>query len=199
MKKHKSSILAQQSGFTLIELIVVMTISVLLLLISGLGIGTFFRTYKELTAWTKLQQDALNCLNIIKNGVPVGMGTDVEYIGVVNAVTMELTNTTTNVATGSKVTPPSALDIYKFDNAHFYLYNGAVRCTYVHHGVQAASPLYVFPKEEDLDDIIIDKFLFTKVNPEQNVYVVQVELDARIKTGADRYRMVKFKTKMAKK
>ncbi|HOD60346.1 MAG TPA: prepilin-type N-terminal cleavage/methylation domain-containing protein [Candidatus Syntrophosphaera sp.] len=199
MKKHKSSILAQQSGFTLIELIVVMTISVLLLLISGLGIGTFFRTYKELTAWTKLQQDALNCLNIIKNGVPVGMGTDVEYIGVVNAVTMELTNTTTNVATGLKVTPPSALDIYKFDNAHFYLYNGAVRCTYVHHGVQAASPLYVFPKEEDLDDIIIDKFLFTKVNPEQNVYVVQVELDARIKTGADRYRMVKFKTKMAKK
>lgn len=199
MKKHKSSILAQQSGFTLIELIVVMTISVLLLLISGLGIGTFFRTYKELTAWTKLQQDALNCLNIIKNGVPVGMGTDVEYIGVVNAVTMELTNTTTNVATGLKVTPPSALDIYKFDNAHFYLYNGAVRCTYVHHGVQAASPLYVFPKEEDLDDIIIDKFLFTKVNPEQNVYVVQVELDARIKTGAYRYRMVKFKTKMAKK
>ena len=199
MKKHKSSILAQQSGFTLIELIVVMTISVLLLLISGLGIGTFFRTYKELTAWTKLQQDALNCLNIIKNGVPVGMGTDVEYIGVVNAVTMELTNTTTNVATGLKVTPPSALDIYKFDNAHFYLYNGAVRCTYVHHGVQAASPLYVFPKEEDLDDIIIDKSLFTKVNPEQNVYVVQVELDARIKTGADRYRMVKFKTKMAKK
>jgi len=199
MKKHKSSILAQQSGFTLIELIVVMTISVLLLLISGLGIGTFFRTYKELTAWTKLQQDALNCLNIIKNGVPVGMGTDIEYIGVVNAVTMELTNTTTNVATGLKVTPPSALDIYKFDNAHFYLYNGAVRCTYVHHGVQAASPLYVFPKEEDLDDIIIDKFLFTKVNPEQNVYVVQVELDARIKTGADRYRMVKFKTKMAKK
>ena len=199
MKKHKSSILAQQSGFTLIELIVVMTISVLLLLISGLGIGTFFRTYKELTAWTKLQQDALNCLNIIKNGVPVGMGTDVEYIGVVNAVTMELTNTTTNVATGLKVTPPSALDIYKFDNAHFYLYNGAVRCTYVHHGVQAASPLYVFPKEEDLDDIIIDKFLFTKFNPEQNVYVVQVELDARIKTGADRYRMVKFKTKMAKK
>jgi len=199
MKKHKSSILAQQSGFTLIELIVVMTISVLLLLISGLGIGTFFRTYKELTAWTKLQQDALNCLNIIKNGVPVGMGTDVEYIGVVNAVTMELTNTTTNVATGLKVTPPSALDIYKFDNAHFYLYNGAVRCTYVHHGVQAASPLYVFPKEEDLDDIIIDKFLFTKVNLEQNVYVVQVELDARIKTGADRYRMVKFKTKMAKK
>ena len=199
MKKHKSSILARQNGVTLIELIVVMAISVLLLLISGLGIGTFFRTYKELTAWTKLQQDALNCLNLIKNGVPVGTGTDTEYIGVINAMTLELTNTTTNVSTGLKVIPPSASDIYKFDNAHFYLYNGAVRCTYVHHGVQVASPIYVFPKEEDLDDIIIDKFLFTKVNPEQNVYVVQVELNARIKTGADRYEMVKFKTKMAKK
>ncbi|MCB5245233.1 MAG: prepilin-type N-terminal cleavage/methylation domain-containing protein [Candidatus Cloacimonadaceae bacterium] len=199
MKKHKASILAQQSGFTLIELIVVMVISVLLLLISGLGIGTFFRTYKELTAWTKLQQDALNCLNLIKNGVPVGPGSQMEYIGVTNAVTMELTNTTTNVSTGLKITPPSSYDIYKNDYAHFYLYDGAVRCTYIYHGVQAASPLYIFPAKEDLDDIIIDKFKFTKVNPEQNVYVVQVELDARVKTGADRYRMVKFKTKMAKK
>jgi hypothetical protein len=69
----------------------------------------------------------------------------------------------------------------------------------VHRGVQVASPLYIFPKKENLDEMIVDKFLFTKVNPDQDVLVLQVELHARVKTGANRYRSVKFTTKMAKK
>ncbi len=197
--RFKTSLLGRQSGITLVELIVVMAISVMLVLTAAVGIGTFFRKYKELTAWADLQKDALDCINLIKNGVPVGSGDNMEYYGVANALKLQLTNTTTNTSTGLRITPPTDKGLDTPDYAHFYLYDGVVRCAYVHHGVQAASPLYVFPKQENLDDMIVDKFVFTKVNPDQDLLAVQVELHARIKTGADSYRAVKFKTKMVKK
>jgi len=176
-----------------------MAISVMLIFVAAVGIGTFFSKYRELTAWAELQKDALDCLNQIKNGVPVGNVQDMEYYGVANALRLRLTNTTTNSATGLRVTPPTDKGLETPDYAHFYLYDGAVRCTYVHRGVQVASPLYIFPKQENLDDMIVDKFLFTKVNPDQDVLAVQVELHARVRTGEDKFRAVKFTTKMVKK
>jgi prepilin-type N-terminal cleavage/methylation domain-containing protein len=195
----RNSLLGRQRGVTLAELIVVMAISVMLIFVAAVGIGTFFRKYRELTAWAELQKDALDCLNQIKNGVPVGNVQDMEYYGVANALRLRLTNTTTNSATGLRVTPPTDKGLETPDYAHFYLYDGAVRCTYVHRGVQVASPLYIFPKQENLDDMIVDKFLFTKVNPDQDVLAVQVELHARVRTGEDKFRAVKFTTKMVKK
>ncbi|HOY85197.1 MAG: prepilin-type N-terminal cleavage/methylation domain-containing protein [Candidatus Cloacimonetes bacterium] len=195
----RNSLLGRQRGVTLAELIVVMAISVMLIFVAAVGIGTFFSKYRELTAWAELQKDALDCLNQIKNGVPVGNVQDMEYYGVANALRLRLTNTTTNSATGLRVTPPTDKGLETPDYAHFYLYDGAVRCTYVHRGVQVASPLYIFPKQENLDDMIVDKFLFTKVNPDQDVLAVQVELHARVRTGEDKFRAVKFTTKMVKK
>ncbi|HOR02946.1 MAG TPA: prepilin-type N-terminal cleavage/methylation domain-containing protein [Candidatus Syntrophosphaera sp.] len=194
-----NSILGRQRGVTLAELVVVMAISVILIFAAALGIGTFFRKYRELTAWAELQKDALDCLNLIKNGVPVGNAQDMEYYGVANALNMRLLNTTTNSSTDLRIIPPTDKGLETLDYAQFYLYDGAVRCRYVHRGVQVASPLYIFPKKENLGEMIVDKFLFTKVNPDQDVLVLQVELHARVKTGANRYRSVKFTTKMAKK
>ncbi len=198
-KKFAYSILGRQRGVTLAELIVVMAISVMLIFVAAVGIGTFFRKYRELTAWAELQKDALDCLNLIKNGVPVGDAQNMEYYGVANALKMRLTNTTTSSATGLRITPPTDKGLETPDYAHFYLYDGAVRCAYVHRGIQSASPLYVFPKQENMDDMIIDKFLFTKVNPDQDLLAVQVELHARVRIGGDNYRSVRFTTKMVKK
>ncbi len=199
--KFKNSLLGRQRGVTLAELLVVIAISSILILISSLGIGIFFRKYRELSAWADLQTDAIDCINQIKNGIPVGPEGNKEYFGVVNAIDLELTNTTTNSSTGLRITPPSQSTLQTPDFAHFYLYDGAVRCNYSHHGVQIASPLYVFPKQENLDKVIVDKFLFTKVNDyaDRDILVLQLELNARVRTGEDRYREVKFKTKMAKK
>jgi len=203
MTKEKNSIgsniLRGQRGITLVEVIVVMLISVMLILVSALGIGVFFRKYKELNAWAELQSEALECLNQIKNGVPVGTGTSMEYFGVTNAVKLTLTNTTTNTAQGLRVTPPTAQGLETPDYAHFYLYDGAIRCAYVRHGIQNASPLYLFPKKDNLDRMKIEKFLITKVNNDQDVLVVQVELNAKVETREGEYRHIKFKTKMAKK
>lgn len=198
MNKASSWSCSSQGGFTLIELIVVMALSTMLILISGLGIGLFFRKYKELNAWAELQKEAWECLNTIKNGVQVGQGENMEFIGVTNALELQLTNTATNSGTAIKVTSPSSQGATN-DYAHFYLFDGGVRCMYVYHGVQAASPLYLFPSRENRDKIIVDKFLITKMNRDRELIAVQVELNARIKTGTNSFRAVKFKTKMVKK
>ncbi len=197
--KPGNNLLSRQRGVTLVEVIVVMIISTLLILISAVGIGTFFRKYKELNAWAELQKDGLECLNMIKNGVPVGSGADMEYYGVTNALKLQLTGTTTSSGTGLRITPPTDQGLQTHDFAHFYLYDGAVRCTYVYHGIQVASPIYVFPKEDNLENMVVERFMISKVNLESEVLAVQVELNARVKTGTDKDRYIKFKTKMVKK
>ncbi len=198
-KSNLIQILSPQRGVTLVEVLVVILIVVVLIMISGLGIGLFFRKFQELNAWAELQKDALECLNTIKHGVPVGSGNNMEYYGVANAIKMQLTNTATNTSTGLRVTPPTNKGLETPDYAHFYLYDGAIRCTYVHHGVQVASPLYLFPKRERLDDMSIDRFLITRINPETETVAIQVELHGKVKTGKDSYRYVRYTTKMVKK
>lgn len=195
----KKPILGKQRGVSLVEVIVVMLISTMLIVIAGLGIGAFFRKYKELNAWAELQKDALECLDLIKNGVAVGSGNNIEYYGVTNAMKLQLTNTTSSTSNSIKITPPSPQGLETTDYAHFYLYDGVVRCTYVHHGIQAASPLYVFPKRENMDRMTVDKFEITKINEENDLLAIRVELFARVETGTDQYRTVRFRTKMVKK
>jgi type II secretory pathway pseudopilin PulG len=195
----KSKRFANQQGITLVEVIVVMLISVMLIMVAALGIGTFFRKYRELTSWIELQKDAINCINTMKNGVPVGSGTSMEYYGVANALKLQLTNTTTNTGNGLRITPPTAQGEETPDYAHFYLYNNCVRCTYVHHGIQVASPLYIFPTENNRDRMTVEKYQITKVNQEQEVLALQVELFAKVWITEDSYRQVRFRTKMVKK
>jgi hypothetical protein len=196
--------LKRQRRVTLAEVIVVMLISMMLILISAIGIGAFFRKYKELNAWAELQKDGLECLNLIKNGVPVGSGSNMEYYGVTNAMAIQLTGTTTTSGSGIRITPPSTGMLDSADYAHFYLSDGVVRCTYVHDGIQVASPLFIFPKRENLESMFVEKFLITKVNTDHDLLAVQVQLDAKVKTGEDQdgkavFRKIKFKTKMVKK
>lgn len=199
MLNHQKNILTRQRGVTLIEILVVIIISSMLIVIAALGIGAFFRKYKELSAWSVLQQEGLDCLNTIKNGIGVGNVPDVEYYGVINALKLQLTNTTTTTAQGLKITPPTEAGLETPDYAHFYFYDGAIRCRYVHHGIQAASPLYIFPKQESLGKIKVEKFQVTKVNPENDVLAVRVELKARIETRKDEYKYINYKTIMVKK
>ncbi|MGC9361579.1 MAG: type IV pilus modification PilV family protein [Candidatus Syntrophosphaera sp.] len=195
----KKSILGKQRGVSLVEVISVMLISTMLIVIAGLGIGAFFKKYKELNAWAELQKDALECLDMIKNGVAVGSGNNIEYYGVTNAMQLRLTNTTTNTSSSIRITPPSPQGLETTDYAHFYLYDGVVRCTYVHHGIQAASPLYVFPKRENTERMTVEKFEITKINEENDLLAIRVELFAKVETGTDQYRSVRFRTKMVKK
>lgn len=203
-----------QRGVTLIEVIVVMVIVVILIVISGLGIGLFFRKYKELNLWAELQKDGIECLNYIKNGIPVGSQAlrvadngdfefirPKEYFGVVNAVDMKFVNAPWGSATASaiRVFPNGSDNTLQADFAEFALYDGAVRCTYKYRGVQIASPLVLFPKRGKRDKMTLEKFQFRRLNNDQTVYAVEVELQAKVEIAPGKFRRINYRTKMAKK
>lgn len=66
------NILSNQRGVSLIELIVVMGITVIMVMISGSGVAVFFRKFDELKKYAELQNDAIELINYIKFGIPMG-------------------------------------------------------------------------------------------------------------------------------
>lgn len=203
-----------QRGVTLIEVIVVMVIVVILIVISGLGIGLFFRKYKELNLWAELQKDGIECLNYIKNGIPVGSQAlriadngdfefirPKEYFGVVNAVQLKFVNAPWGSATASgiRVSPTTTDNQNQSDYAEFVLYDGAVRCSYKYRGVTSASPLVLFPKSGKRDKMTLEKFQFRRLNNDTEVYAVEVELQAKVEVAPGKFRKINYRTKMAKK
>lgn len=192
--------LRSQRGVTLVEVIVVMLISTMLIMVAALGIGVFFRKFKELSAWAELQKDGWECLNTIKNGISVGTADDMEFIGVTNAVEIKLMNTIGNTSSGVEITTPSNSSNDPPGRAQFYLYQGVVRCTYRHKGRQNGAPIYLFPSEDNVDRMTVEKFQITKLNREPNqVLAIQVDLHARVKTGEKTFKKIRYTTKMVKK
>ena len=192
--------LSNQSGVTLIELITVLSISGLLILVSAVGLSVFFSKYRELNTWVELQADALNCINTIKMGVPVGTNQDVQYYGVTNAKKLELMGAVFGATSGNGIqcTPPILTSAQSIDKAQYYYDGRAVRVNYVYKGVQVASPLYLFPKQEKLDQIQIQNFRIYKENSGEELYAIRVELSARMKISHDKYKTVTFKTQFAR-
>lgn len=192
--------LSNQSGVTLIELISVLSISGLLILISAVGLSVFFSKYRELNTWVELQADALNCINTIKTGIPVGTNQDVQFYGVVNAKKIELMGAIAGSTSGNGILciPPILNSSHSIDKAQYYYDGRAVRVNYVYKGVQASAPMYLFPKQEKLDQIEITKFRIYKENAGPELYVVRVELSARTKIAKGKYKSVNFKTQLAR-
>ncbi|MDP2172939.1 MAG: prepilin-type N-terminal cleavage/methylation domain-containing protein [Candidatus Cloacimonadaceae bacterium] len=201
MKLNLKHPLSNQRGVSLIEVIVVMVIVVILIMISAVGISLFFRKYQELNAWADLQKDGLECLNTIKNGIAAGTGNNVEFLGVNNAIYMRLLGAPFGATTGNaiKVTPPTKDGLETTDYAQFFLYDNAVRATYVHRGIQISSPVYLFPKRDKLDTMTLEKFQIKKVNQGPELIAIEVTLHGKVKTGKDAFRYIKYKTKMVKK
>ena len=119
MQTNNFQPLRSQRGVTLVEVIVVMLISTMLIMVAALGIGVFFRKFKELSAWAELQKDGWECLNTIKNGISVGTANDMEFIGVANAVEIKLMNTIGNTSSGVEITTPSNSTNYPPDGRIF--------------------------------------------------------------------------------
>ncbi len=212
--RDQKNFIMGQRGVTLVEMIAVIALMSILIVISGVGIGLFFRKYKELNAWAELQKDGVECLNYIRNGIPVGtqsvrvhrngdmeFNRPKEYYGVTNALALKFVNAPLGATTanGVKITPPAPAGLDTNDFAQFYLYDGAVRCSYMYRGVQSASPLFLFPKRGKRDDMTLEKFQLRKLNTETELHAFEVTLEGKVKTGPNTFRKIKYRTKMAMK
>ncbi len=193
-------IVTNQKGVTLVELISVMAISGMLILISAVGLSVFFSKYKELNTWVELQRDALNCMNTMKMGVPVGSQRETEYYGIANARQLRLIGSLFGSGSGTGITcyPPITEVSQQIDKSQFYYDGEAVRVNYVYRGVQLGSPQYLFPTRDNLDIVQMQKFTVTQENSGTDVKIVRVDMAARVQLGKNKFRNINFSTRMSK-
>ncbi len=193
-------LLPNQYGFTLIEVISVITISTLLILISAVGLSVYFAKYKELNTWVELQKDALACINTIKTGVAVGDPVNGEFYGVANAKRLEIMGGIFNSDTGTGIIcyPPVTDISQDIDKAQFYFDGEAVRVNYVYKGVSLASPKYLFPEEGALDRIQVTNFRVKRLNQSNETILIQVDLSAKVEVRDGYFKEVNFSTNMGR-
>lgn len=193
-------ILTNQKGITLIELISVMSISLMLILISAVGLSVFFSKYRELNTWVEMQRDAMNCLSTMKMGVPVGTQRETEYYGITNARKLRLMGALYGSGTGTGIIclPPISDVSQSIDKSQFYFDGNAVRVNYVYRGVQIGSPQYLFPSRENLDIVEVQNFKVTQENSGSEVMVVRVDLTARVELSPKKFRTISFSTRMSR-
>ena len=207
--------LANQRGVSLVEVIAVMLIIVIMIVISAGGIAVFFRKYNELKAYAELQADALEALNYIKNGIPVGSQEirranngelqfvrPKEYYGVNNAISIRFLQAPygASQANGIRVVPIETNTIIApTDFADFYLYDGTIRCNWRYRGIAQAAPVTLFPKTGKRDYMFLDQITFRRINSDAEIWALEVSLKARVQVGPKQYKSIHYRTKMVRK
>lgn len=180
-----------ERGFTLIELISVMAISVVLILVSATVLSTFYRRYKSLNDTLELQKNAMKCLNVIKNGYALGRGE--QFYGVANAKALEITGSSEvwNAGSGIKIRPPIYADFQRNDMVHFYLDENIIKVKYIYNGVEVSAPVYLFPERSDRNRIKVTKFEVSNANQtgqlihlndviDTDLHIIEVYMEAQI-------------------
>lgn len=193
-------ILKNERGFTIVELISVLAISTILILISAVGLNAFFVKNRELNTWVSIQKDALNCLNTMKVGIPVGGQNETSFYGVVNAEELELLGAASanDPAEGVICHQAKASTIQASDRSQFYFDGQAVRVNYVYKGYSPPTPQYLFPERGQLDEYEVLQFGIWQANPGEEVELIRVVLEARVKIREGYYKTLKFSTIMGK-
>lgn len=209
--------LKRNDGFTLIELIVVLVLSTLLIMVSAVGISTFFKRFKVITDFIALQTDAMACLQTIRNGYAFGGGE--EFYGVANARQLTITGNTNvgGVGSGIHILPPTSKDYQSSDWVEYYLDHGVIKMNYIYNGIQVDTPQYIFPPRELVDKIQVTRFAVSDANatgailpvesfaPEDIPTLLKVELEARVlvrkneRPKPNEYKTISYSTYMVKK
>lgn len=192
-------LLRSQAGFTITELMVVIAISGILMAAAATGFGAFFAKFDEMSKTMELQRDAFNCMQTIKNGIPIGSGPTLKFQGIATADSLNFVGTTSTTQSNSVILYPPASDYtHQNDFIRIFFDGRYVRATYLDGSVQPPAPLYLFPKPGRGNNTYVTNLRFTKYNMEGLVTkVVIVDLDARVKLRANVYKTVSYSTRMA--
>jgi prepilin-type N-terminal cleavage/methylation domain-containing protein len=172
-----------QAGFTITELMVVIALSGFLMAVAATGFSTFFAKFDELNKISELQRDAFNCMQQIKNGIPMGTGTNLKFSGVATADSVQFVSSTSALPTSKeiKLFPPIADVEHTFDFVDIkFDDNGYVRATYKNGSIQPPAPLYLFPKPSRAKyRTYVTKLRFTQANAGPVCRVIRVDLEAK--------------------
>jgi len=194
LSKHIKS----EAGFSLVEIITVTLLMAMLITTAAIGISIFFGKMLEINRWIELQEDAIECLNSIKNGVSVGTGNNQQYYGVANAKTMRLVASGIGGGGAYKLVcnPPAEDIMYTGDLVEFFFDGDHVRYRTVYAG-SGSQNQYLFPSRNKKEYMKVTQFSLNQYNSGSDMKVVRVVLNARVETSKNKYRYVRFSTLMA--
>jgi len=190
-------LLRSQAGFTITEVMAVIAISGFLMAVAATGFSAFFSKFDDMNKRTELQRDAFNCMQAIKNGIPIGSGTNLKFQGIATADSVVFYGLSGQASSNIILYPPASDYTHQNDFVRIYYDGKYVRATYLNGSIQPPSPLYLFPKPTRGNVMEVTKLRFSKVNPGGVAKVILVELEARVKLRKDVYQKVSYSTKMA--
>lgn len=192
-------LLRSQAGFTITEIMVVIVISGFLMAVAATGFAAFFSKFDEMNKRTELQRDAFNCMQKIKNGIPIGSGANLKFQGIATADSVVFQGVS-GFASSSIILYPPASDIYHQNDFIRIWWDGRyVRATYLDGSIQPPAPLYLFPKPSRGNVTKVTKLRFSKGTPVGvPAKVILVELEAEVELRKDAPpQKVSYSTRMA--
>lgn len=191
-------LLRSQAGFTITEIVAVIAISGFLMAVAATGFAAFFSKFDEMNKRTELQRDAFNCLQTIKNGIPIGSGATMKFQGIATADSVIFKGVSGNISSHIVLYPPPSDIYHQNDFIEIYQDGKYVRATYLDGNIQPPAPLYLFPKPGRGNVMEVTKLVFWKANPDGPVAkVIRVDLEARVLLRKGVYQTVSYSTKMA--
>ncbi len=190
--------LKSQAGFTITELIAVISLSGIMMAAAAMGFGTFFTKFEEMNRKTELQRGAFNCLQKIKNGIQIGSGTNLKFQGIATSDSIAFVGTNAGASSKIILYPPASDYTHQNDFISIYHDGKFVRATYLDGTLQPPAPLYLYPGNTRGNETEVTRLRFSKANTAEPITkVVWVELEARVKLKENRYMTVSYTTRMA--
>jgi prepilin-type N-terminal cleavage/methylation domain-containing protein len=189
-------LLRSQAGFTLTEIMVVIAISGFIMAAATVGFIAFFTKFADLNKTIELQRDAFNCLQTIKNGIPIGSGMDLKFSGVATADSVVFVGV--NQASNHIILYPPITDVtHSADRVEIYLLGGYVWARYIE-GTLNPPAKAIFPAQTRTNKTFVTQLLFSKANTGDAVTkVINVQLVAQVQVRPNQYKSVSYNTQMA--
>lgn len=196
-------LIRSQAGFTIAELMAVIAISGFLMAAAATGFSAFFAKFNDLSKKMEIQRDAFNGLQMIKNGIQIGKGSNLKFQGIATADSIIFQGSNLTYSDAIILYPPKSDNLHQNDYIRVWFQKPYIRYTYLDGQFQPASPEYLFPARGKGDEIQVTKLAFSKANLDGNVTkVVKVDLEARVKLRPKSnkpkdYKYISYTTRMA--
>jgi hypothetical protein len=179
----------------------VLAITGFLIMAVGIGLSVFFSKFNEITKWEGLQKDAFECLEQIRTGITAP---DNSLYGLANATKLEFLGGGYNpTAARGIIGYHKGSGIHENDRVQFTYDGRSIRATLVYGGYSTPSPIYIFPKRNQLDYITVEKFSFSQLGHFENNNVsytlIGVQLEAKVKVASNKFRYIKYNTQIVNK
>ncbi|MDP8231162.1 MAG: hypothetical protein P9L91_00685, partial [Candidatus Zophobacter franzmannii] len=117
---RKYTIRNSESGITLMEVMVSISLSVIIAIGAIWALMAFFNKYEEYTLRTYLYQESFNALTQVKGGLALGAGEDTYFYGVSSGSKLRITRGFSNISgKGLMVIPSRQVGGY-FDYSEYY-------------------------------------------------------------------------------